>query len=231
MKQIYIFIIILILSNSIWGQFNAGASGMILFPQGEFKESLKENGYGISVNGMYHFNESPFSLGVNAGWARYGSETRTETLLWPVQVEVTTANDIAFAQLFGRVEYNFYCLKPYAEVQFGFNYLNTNTEISDVDEYPFDNIAGDTQFDDFNIGYGLAVGALVEIYDNQNIKSPIDKIFLDFKMNYTIGGKAEYLKEGDLTRGTNGEILLNKSQSDIDYMTIQVGINFQFNAE
>lgn len=232
MKQIYKYVIVaLMFSSTVFGQFNAGASGMILFPQGEFKQNIGENGYGISFNGSYQFNESPFSLGLNTGWARYGSETRTETLIWPVKVDVTTANDIYFAQLFSRIELDAGFIKPYGEILFGFNYLNTNTEISDVDDFVFDDIASDTQFDDINLSYGFAVGAMIKIYDYRGGNDYLDKLFLDFRMSYMQGGNAEYLKEGDLIRGANNEILFSKSKSAIDFVTIQVGVNFQFNAK
>ena len=172
-----------------------------------------------------------FRLGLNTGWARYGSETRTETLIWPVKVDVKTGNDIAFAQLFGRAEYNKGFLNPYVEILFGFNYLYTNTEISDIDSYGFDDVASDTQFDDIDLSYGFAAGTMIKIYDYQGGNDYLDKLFLDFRMSYMQGGNAEYLREGDLIKGANNEILFNKSESAIDYMTINVGLSFQFNAK
>ncbi|MCB0746803.1 MAG: hypothetical protein KDC90_05005 [Ignavibacteriae bacterium] len=232
MKKIYMYAIaVLMFANTIFGQFNAGASGIILFPQGEFKQNIGENGYGISFNGSYKFKGTPFSLGLNTGWARYGSETRTETLIWPVRVDVTTGNDIYFAQLFSRIELDAGFIKPYGEILFGFNYLNTNTEISDVDVFGFDDIASDTQFDDINLSYGFAAGAMIKIYDYKGGNDYLDKLFFDFRMSYMQGGNAEYLKEGDLIKGANNEILFNKSQSAIDYVTINVGLSFQFNAQ
>jgi hypothetical protein len=232
MKQTYKYVIVaLMFSSIVFGQFYAGASGIILFPQGEFKQNIGENGYGISFNGSYQFKELPFSLGLNTGWARYGSETRTETLIWPVKVDVKTGNDIAFAQLFGRAEYNIGFLNPYVEILFGFNYLYTNTEISDIDSYGFDDVASDTQFDDIDLSYGFAAGTMIKIYDYQGGNDYLDKLFLDFRMSYMQGGNAEYLREGDLIKGANNEILFNKSESAIDYVTINVGLSFQFNAK
>ena len=224
-------IAVLMFSTTMFGQFNAGVGSIFLSPQGEFKENLEVNGYGIAFNGSYKFNESPFSLGLNTGWARYGSETRSETFIWPVKVDVTTGNDIYFAQLFSRVELDAGFIKPYGEILFGFNYLNTNTEIRDVDDFVFDDVASDTQFDDINISYGFAAGAMVKIYDFQGGNDYLDKLFIDLRMSYMQGGNAEYLKEGDLIKGANNEILFNKSQSAIDYVTINVGLSFQFNAQ
>lgn len=72
---------------------------------------------------------------------------------------------------------------------------------------------------------------MIKIYDFQGGNDYLDKLFLDFRMSYMQGGNAEYLKEGDLIKGANNEILFNKSQSAIDYVTINVGLSFQFNAQ
>lgn len=233
MKKIYTLFLALIFSNAMLAQFNAGINGLALLPQGEFKDNIGTNGYGFSASGFYHFEETPFSLGATIGWARYGSETRTETLVWPVKVEVTTANDIAFMHLFGRLEHNIGIVRPYAEFNFGLNYLNTNTEINDIDDYDDDSIADDTQFDDTDFSYGFAIGTMFNVYTQQEVdaESSLSKVFIDLKLSYSLGGKAEYLNEGDLERGQNNEIILNTSQSNIDYLTLQLGVNFEFRAQ
>lgn len=230
MKRSFIYIAILLFTSTTWAQFNVGVSGLILSPLGEFKDNIDENGYGLTLSGAYHFEETPFSLGVNIGWARYGSKTNTETLIWPVKVNVTTGNDIAFMHLMARAEHNLGFVKPYIEVLYGFNYLFTNTEIEDIEGDGFTDIASDTQFDDFSTSYGFALGAMFNLYEfeNRNEDENLSNIFLELKVQYMLGGEADYLKEGDLTRGVNDEIQFNKSSSEIDYISFQVGLIFQF---
>ncbi|MCP5062833.1 MAG: hypothetical protein GY936_10255 [Ignavibacteriae bacterium] len=229
MKRSFIYIAVLLFSSTIWAQFNVGVSGLVLTPQKEFKRNIKNNGYGLSITGVYHCEETPFSLGLNVGWARYGSESRSETLLWPVKVDVTTNNDIAFMHLIGRAENNFGIFKPYAEFLYGFNYLFTNTEIEDAEDDGISDIASDTQFDDFALSYGVTAGTMIKVFEfenKNNTKTP-PTMFLDFKVRYMLGGEADYLKKGDLTRGSNDEILYNKSRSDIDFISYQIGLVFQ----
>jgi hypothetical protein len=231
MKYTYIFITILIFASSVLGQFNASVNGLAMIPQKEFKQNIENNGYGISASGFYKFINTPFAIGINAGWSRYGSETRTETLLWPVKVDVTTGNDIVFSQLFGRVEHDMGFIKPYAEIFIGFNYLFTNTEISDVDSYGLDDVASSTQFDDISYGYGFSFGSMFKIFECEKTDVILDKLYFNLKMSYAKGGETEYLKKGDLIRGSNNEIQFNKSKSELNYFTIQLGINVQFDSK
>lgn len=230
MKRSFIYIAILLFTSTAWAQFNVGISGLVLTPQGEFKKNVGDNGYGLSIAGAYHCEDTPFSLGLNIGWARYGSESRTETLIWPVKVDVTTSNDIAFMHLMARAEHNFGFIKPYAEFLYGFNYLFTNTSIEDIEGDGITDIASDTQFDDFAVSYGFTAGAMFKIveFENKNNAEGLSNMYLDFKVRYMLGGEADYLKEGDLTRGVNDEILFNKSRSEIDFISYQIGLVFQF---
>ncbi len=52
-------------------------------------------------------------------------------------------------------------------------------------------------------------------------------IFLDLKVQYMLGEEAGYLKEGDLKRGMNDEILYTENRSKTDFITYQVGFVFQ----
>lgn len=220
-----LYILLVFFANKTIAQINVGVNGVMLNPQGEFSRNMDENAFGVSINGSYKIKEIPFSIGVAVGWSRYGSASKTETLIWPVSVEVTTNNDIVFGHLFGRYELDLGFLKPYAELLAGFNYLFTNTEIEDFGE---DNIASVTHFEDAALNYGINTGMMVKILEEGNDNDTFKKLFLDFKIGYSLGDKAEYLKEGDLIRGDNNKIIIRKTKSDIDYLSYQIGLVFQF---
>jgi len=223
-----LYILLVFFANKTFAQFNVGVNGVMLNPQGEFSHSMDENAFGVSINGSYKINETPFSIGADLGWSRYGSVSKTETLIWPVSVEVTTNNDIVFGHLFGRFELDLGFLKPYAEMLMGFNYLFTNTEIEDIEDYGEDNIASVTHFEDAALNYGLNTGIMVKVLEEGNDNDTFKKLFFDFKIGYSLGDKAEYLKEGDLIRGDNNKIIIRKTKSGIDYLSYQIGLVFQF---
>lgn len=223
----FLYILLILFASKAFAQYNLGISGLALKPQGSFNQQIDGNAFGVSINGSYKIEEMPLSIGVNLGWTRYGRASKKETLIWPVSVEVTTNNDLVFANLFGRFEMDFDFIKPYGELLLGFNYLFTNTEIEDIKDYDEDNIASITHFDDAALNYGINAGFMVNLFEEQSDDS-FDKLFLDIKAGYSLGSEAEYLKEGDLIRGKNNEIILRKSKSEIDYLSYQIGLVFQF---
>lgn len=223
-----LYILLVIFAHKTFAQFNVGVNGVMLTPKGEFSRNLDENAFGISINGSYKIRETPFSIGANLGWSRYGSVSKTETLIWPVSVEVTTNNDIVFGYLFGQFGLDLGSLKPYTELLIGFNYLFTNTEIEDMEDFGEDNIASVTHFEDAALSYGINVAMMLKLLEEENDNVAFKKLFLDFKIGYSLGDKAEYLKEGDLIRGDNNKIIIRKTKSDIDYLSYQIGLVFQF---
>lgn len=227
---------ILFLVSPLWAQLDVALNGLVLAPRGPFKENIDRNGFGGSLSAAYKFQESPFSLGLHFGGAQYGSETTRQTLLFPVQVDVTTSNNIIFMHLLGRVEKDFGFLVPYAEGLFGFSYLSTDSKIEDIGNNNDDNeIASDTQLEDYTSSYGLCGGVMIRLTDFENDEDNYfnDSIlYLDLKIRYMFGGKADYLKEGDISQGPNNEVLFNASNSETDFISYHIGVVFYlFNAE
>ena len=76
-----------------------------------------------------------------------------------------------------------------------------------------------------------AFGSMFKIIECEEPDEMLDKLYFDLKLSYAKGGETEYLKKGDLIRGSNNEILFNRTKSELDYFTIQFGINFQFDTK
>jgi len=233
-----ICVLLLIITIPAWAQLDLSLNGLVVSPQGQFEENLDRAGYGFSFSGAYNFEQTPFSLGLDLGYALYGSETRSEVLLWPVYVDVTTDNNIFFMHLTGSVHENFGDFQPYVEGLVGFQVLWTDTEIEDPEEYDDedDDIASNTHLSDWTTSFGLGGGLKIKLTEFESYSGLVDDdegntgslnsiLYLDFKVRYIFGGEAEYLREGDIEQGPNNEIILNKSHSQTDYMTFHIGLS------
>ncbi len=231
MKKRVLTVLLLILCNSfVWAQLDLSINGLVLSPQGQFKENIDRVGFGIAGSGSYRFAGTPFSAGLKIGGAQYGSETSRQILLFPVRVDVTTSNNIFFMHLFGRVQENFGIFVPYIEGLVGFSYLSTDSKIEDIgSNNDDDEIASDTQLEDWTSNYGLGGGLMIKLTEFENEDTSYFKtsiLYLDLKVKYIFGGKAEYLKEGDISQGPNNEILFDASRSETDFITYQIGVTF-----
>lgn len=229
-ERLFVILLLLFFSSPLWAQVDASINGLVLSPQGQFKENIDRAGFGVSGSGAYRFSGTPFSAGFNIGWAQYGSETSRQTLLFPVQVDVTTSNNIFSMHLFGRIEEDFGLFVPYAEGLVGFSYLSTDSEIEDIGSNNNDDeIASDTQLEDWTSNYGVGGGVMIRLTDFENEHNAYfgnTILYLDLKVRYMFGGEADYLKEGDISQGPNDEILFDASHSETDFITFHIGVVF-----
>ncbi len=212
-------------------RFQAGLNLKLGFPQSEFKENVDNVGFGAAGQFGYHIPQSPFSIGANAGFIVYGSETREEpfsTTIPDVYVDVTTTNSIFNGHLLFRVQPQEGFLRPYLDGMIGFNYLFTSTEIKNQHSFAEeDNIASTTNQDDFTSSYGGGGGLMIKVYEGFNKNNSLYEIFVDIGIKYLVGGEAEYLKEGSITRKNNKVYYdLNKSTTDLLNFHIGAAINF-----
>jgi len=225
-------LIILVLASSAFSQFDIGLNGTVISPQSEFKESIDRLGFGLAGKFAVKLGESPFYVGASIGGANYGSDSRREVLVWPVEVEVNTNNNILFTHLLLQARADMQPIQPYVEGLIGFNYLWTESRIQDVDDYDEeDEIASQTHFDDFALNYGGGFGLLIKLtsFEMDEGSAKEGDLYLDFKVRYLFGGEAEYLKEGDIEKGENNEVILNTSKSDTDFMSFHIGVVLQIN--
>ena len=206
-------------------------NGTLISPQSGFKESVDRLGIGLAGKFAVKLGDSPFYAGLSIGGANYGSDTHREILVWPVQVEVNTNNNILFTHLLLQARADMQPIQPYVEGLVGFNYLWTESKIKDLDEYDEEDIASQTHFDDFAMNYGAGFGLLIKLksFDMDEGSDKEGNLFLDFKVRYLFGGEAEYLKEGDIEEGENKEVILHTSQSDTDFMSFHIGVVLQIN--
>ncbi len=215
------------------GQFGIGFTGG--FPQGDFKSSLDDNGFGINANLTFHLGrQMPFLAGVEFAYLIYGSESRRVpfSLTIPdVTVEVQTSNNIVQGHLFLRAQNPDGIIRPYADGLFGFNYLFTETKIKDEDRgNEPDEIASSTNLDDIALSYGFGGGVMFQVYMSEQKPEQIRKptaILVDLRLRYLFGSEAEYLKKGGIER-ENGQVTIHPIRSKTDILTFTMGMTVAF---
>jgi len=206
---------------------------LVGLPQGEFHDNVDNAGFGIG-GGIGVIPNQFFSLGTAFGFMTYGSETRREPFSYTipdVTVEVKRSNNFLFGHIYAQVLGDMNIVKPYIEGRFGFNYLWTETRISDIDGDDED-IASSTNFDDFALSYGGGGGVLIKVW--QEAKSArsrtsdgVGAVYIDLKVIYTKGGEAEYLKEGSMEIIDN-QVVYYPDESHTDLLGINIGVEVEF---
>ncbi|MCP4685056.1 MAG: hypothetical protein GY867_06350 [bacterium] len=206
--------------------FNGG------FPQGDMKDQIDNNAFGIGGQIFYSPKESPLAIGFDLSWMNYGNESRREpfsTTIPDVTVNVETSNNIvqAFFVLRGQMPEG--PIRLYGDALAGFNYLYTETQITDSDLFD-ENVASSTNQDDAAFAYGFGGGIMVPVYtrktDGENGKGPLD-VLIDGGVRYVAGGEAEYLKKGSIRR-ENTAVTFDTIKSKTNMMKLHLGVVVRF---
>ncbi len=205
-------------------KYQAGIDFTTVFPVGEFRDNVDNNGYGVGGQFLFGLGKSPVFIGADAGVAVYGTQSRREILspsIPELRLKVTTRNNIAWSHFLMRLQARQGRVRPYAEGLVGAKYLFTNTTITD--DFSDDAIASDTNFSDTTFSAG--VGAGVQIHLAKTGKR--SDVSLDTRVRYMFGGDADYLKKGSIIR-TPGGVFFDVLSSRTDTVTLQVGVTFRF---
>jgi hypothetical protein len=217
-------LLVLMLPSLALGQIGISGYFTIALPQGEFDETVENNGFGFTGQALFSVPGSPVSIGGSFGGVIYGRETREEPFsmtIPDVTVDVETNNYILLGHAVLRIQPPAGPFRPYAEGVIGFHYLFTQTSIKNRDE----DIASDTNFDDGVLSYGGGGGIMFQVYDGGSAKRV--SVYIDAGARYLKGGKAQYLKEGSIRR-EDGRVLYDVEESETDLLAIHIGATVQF---
>ena len=207
-------------------------------PQGEFRENITGNGWGI--NFTYKKSITKYSnIGGNLGFLLYGKNEREIPYSYYsdlITLEEETSSDILMTDLFLELHPPTKVWVPYLKGIVGLNMLSTSTSIRDEDYYGDDEdneIASSTNLFDwaFSYGYGAGIRWMTSIpSDNEET---VIGLFFDVQHRY--GGEAEYLdadKEGSIVISDpdDGPVTttLNPDFSRTDLILYNLGISFNF---
>jgi hypothetical protein len=231
MKRLSLFFILLIVFTLRLPAQSAGGGLMLGFPMGEFKENIDRLGFGLSGQILF-FNPTvnlPFGFGLDIGYLNYGSESRQEpfsTTIPDVVVDVDRSNNLVNFHLLFHIAPPTGIVRPYAELLFGGEYLFTETSIKSRGD---EEVASNTNFDDFAWNYGFGGGLLINLYSPDQSEGTFQALFLDLKVRYLYGTEAEYLKEGSVII-QNGSVYYDVSKSKTDLLITQLGVMVYFSS-
>lgn len=211
--------------------FAGGVHFSLGIPQGELDDQIDQNAYGLGGQIFYSPQRSPLALGLDVAWMNYGTETRQEpfsSTIPDVTVEVETSNNILQGFLVLRGQMPGGPIRLYADGLVGFNYLFTQTSISDVGDFSED-IATSTNLDDATFAYGVGGGLMVPVFTRtaESGEGRPLQVLIDGGVRYISGGEAEYLKKGSIRR-EGGDVTFDSIESETNMLTIQLGAVIRF---
>ncbi len=233
MKKVIFPVLMVAFSLSFAKYGQAGLNFVIGMPQDEFRDNIDRNGYGIGGHIAYRPNPA-FCVGLALGLLTYGSESRYEpfsTTIPDVTVEVTRSNNIAQLHLILQVDAPLEYVRPYLEGRLGINYLWTETHIKDVEGQ--EDVVSSTNFEDMAFSYGGGGGLMVRVWKSKHAKKYAKKgkvhtVYIDLKTIYTLGGEAEYLKEGSIVINEDATVDYIVSRSRTDLLNVHIGVAMEF---
>jgi hypothetical protein len=186
-------------------------------PMGLFKTNLGKDGFQFDLYYARKLKSAPLFIGFDCAFFIYGMSTRQEPLenIPEVNVDVETSNSVIQGLFFIRLQPAKGPFRPYIEGLAGVSYLSTDTTITER-EFPWDEIASDTNFSDFALAAGGGAGVEVHLWG-----------VLDIKARYLTGSKAKYLKEGSIVY-EGGQAVYLYQESATNLLSFQAGVSFRF---
>lgn len=240
MKTIFVLIISLFITWTLHQtvsaqELDAGINVQVIVPQNEFSESINTTGYGLNINGLYRFPESPFGLGLDFNFNNFGRDTRDEPIsstIPDLRVRVENEYNLVQGLMVAKVQPQDGVLRPYAEGLAGFNYFYTQTSIENRRNQSDEPIATDTNFEDWAFAWGGGGGMMIRVFDrrgsaNLTGDNPIGAGYINLGVRYLNGSEAEYLREGSIVV-ENGSVSYETLRSRTDMIVIQFGFVLRF---
>jgi hypothetical protein len=223
-------IIILAVANASAGQnFLGGLHFNVGFPHGDFKTQLGRNAYGAGGQFFFFPRNFPLAIGVEGGWMNYGSESRREpfsTTIPDVTVDVNTSNNLVQGFLIGRIQLPKGPIRPYGDYLIGFNYLFTETKISNSNNSSQE-VASSTNQDCTVFAHGFGGGLMIPVYKSPASKPKPFEVLIDAGLRYIYGGFADYLKKGSIRR-EDGTVIYDLTHSKTDMLRLHIGAAIRF---
>mgnify|MGYP002725623012 CR=1 FL=1 len=225
MKALIIFALIALASTAPALEQEGGARLVLGEPDGDFGAAVDGLGFGIDLH--YGVRPQPsLTFGVGLHGMIYGSETTTYNMPLVEDFELNTSNNLAGTYLFVQWRPLEGAIQPYVEGRVGVNYLWTESKLQDEDWWDDDEVARETNYDDFATFWGGGGGLLIRLSEGDRASGK-PGVFLDWKVSYVNGSEAEYLTEGDIEIVNNVPVY-NVSESETDLMTYQLGVVLTF---
>lgn len=203
---------------AISGQVNL--RGTVGVPRGGLRSNIDGLGGGLHGYIGGWLGDRPLLMGLDIGIINYGrtvDDVPFSSTVGPrVPVEVTTNNNVLDTHLSLRLQSRHGRFRPFVEGLFGFKYLFTRTSIEDegFGDNSGDEIADQTNYDDFALSGGAGAGLDIRLYRQKTTAKAVRAVSLHLGVRYLLGQEASYLAEGTL-EDTNGNGRLDQSEMDV----------------
>lgn len=225
LKLLVVLALVLAAANAMALTQEGGARLIVGDPIGDFGDNVEDPGVGLAIH--YGLRPAPaFTLGAGLDYMVYGSESTRMSMTLVEDFNRTTTNNLASGFLFAQWRPLSGAVQPYAEARVGMRCLWTETKLEGRDWWDDDEVARKTNQDDCAAYWGAGGGMLIRLHEGaETCKSP--GVFLDLKVSYLKGGRAEYLTEGDITI-VNDVPVFETSESETDLMSYELGVVLTF---
>lgn len=208
-------------SVSFPSRFSIAGDFIVSKPKGEFANYVG-TGFGGNVIGLFRLDpDGMFSLRADLGGLQYDRETKRVAFLpyTPrVQLDVETVNTVYWGAIGPQFMFTTKGpVRPYANAAIGFMDFVTTTSLKGT-EYD-EEFASTENKSDVTTAYVFGGGVYIPLGRARTSAS------LNLGARYHFGGRASYLRKGDIIDNPDGTITVNAVSSKTDVILWQLGIN------
>jgi len=202
-----------------------GAAGVsVMIPRNQFSDHINGSvGYGTTLFFGAQIRDTPLLIGFEGGRYTYGLEVAHAPLDHndpEIHRLIKTENGIYSGHFVLRFQHAFGPLTVYGEGLAGGKYLFTNsTPVWDSGDHGKYSEAR-THFDDVTFSYGIGGGFSVPVFELFGLG-----VRLEAGVRYLLGGSAQYLTRGAITRTGRGDVAFTPVRSRTDALTPILGFS------
>ena len=181
-------------------------------PTGDFRQNTDAIALGMGMGAYFSFDaQNLFYLGADLSYDIYGKSFDSDGYY-----EIITNNNMLQFHGLLRIKPPSDGIVPFFEGLYGFKFLYTISKLKE--NILLDPIAIQTDFYDFALSYGGAAGIHIPLGQGNTA--------LEFRVQYLIGGKAEYV-DGKTIREVGIEnAIANPLTSETDMVIFKLGLTF-----
>src|SRR5512143_3400029 len=147
------------------GRGLGGIQLMLVFPRGDFQKNVDDLAFGACGEIGYAIPMTPLAVGLQGGFATYGSNTYTvpfSETVGVVNVDVTSSNDMGLGHLFVRLQPDRGSFRPYIDGLLGISFFTTSSSVKN--RSTGEEIASSTNESDVAFSYGARGGIAYRVY-------------------------------------------------------------------
>lgn len=208
-------------SRSGPSRFQVGGDFVVSQPKGELANNIG-NGFGFNGTGMFRLDPKGFiSLRGDVGGVQYGREffrIPYQPLTGRIELDLETTNSIAWAAIGGHLQIPDGWIRPYANASIAYTHFSTKSSLKGSnDSYEY---ASTTNQSDGSRAWIFGGGLVIPFGNRYSLGG------VNLGARYYYGGRATYLREGDITDNPDGSVTLNPRNSKTDLVLWQLGVSF-----